>query len=214
MRSENRRGRPAFTLVELLVVIAIVGMLVGLLMPAIQSARAAARRTQCQNNLRQMGLALEMYLDTHGERYPACAIVPGIGRDPSLLEVLGPYMEQSGATLRCPSDSSFYRREEPDDPGLSYFEKYGQSYEYFLNRRIAFEEDGILTRREIVRRPARPRPGGAAVGPNGTTTVRGDTERLKLSEIMVMMDYSYFHGPKETEASRNALYADAHVEPF
>ena len=80
MRSVRRVGhqsdRSAFTLVELLVVIAIIGTLIGLLLPAVQAAREAARRATCQNNLKQLGLALQGHGDAF-RSYPPSLAWPG-----------------------------------------------------------------------------------------------------------------------------------------
>ena len=82
------RGR-GFTLVELLVVIAIIGVLVALLLPAIQAAREAARRTQCQNNLKQIGLALQNFHDTFNKIPPA----RWNGGSPGWAALIMPFME-------------------------------------------------------------------------------------------------------------------------
>jgi prepilin-type N-terminal cleavage/methylation domain-containing protein/prepilin-type processing-associated H-X9-DG protein len=88
--------RSAFTLIELLVVIAIIGVLIALLLPAVQSAREAARRAQCTNNLKQIGLAVHNYESTVGVYPMACALQVGvIGETFSAHARVLPYLEQN-----------------------------------------------------------------------------------------------------------------------
>lgn len=90
--TESRQDRPGFTLIELLVVVSVIGILVALLMPAVQSAREAARRSQCENNLKQIGIALHNYHDV-SRSMPMGAHVRTYSWG-SLLSLL-PYVEQA-----------------------------------------------------------------------------------------------------------------------
>lgn len=93
VRTPRRKG---FTLVELLVVIAIIGVLVGLLLPAVQAAREAARRMSCSNNMKQLGLSMHNYHDTH-RKFPYGYLTSGLSdshkRDCWYQQIL-PFIEQ------------------------------------------------------------------------------------------------------------------------
>jgi prepilin-type N-terminal cleavage/methylation domain-containing protein/prepilin-type processing-associated H-X9-DG protein len=145
----SRNDRSAFTLIELLVVISIISVLIALLLPAVQSAREAARRAQCINNLKQLSLALAGYESTHGsfpmafylQRYPANTT---FGDHHSALVAILPFIEQaaiysawnsnlgifcdanstlSGAAINifwCPSDAEIIGERTSYGPGELY----------------------------------------------------------------------------------------------
>src|SRR5580704_16779312 len=108
--------KAGFTLIELLVVIAIIALLIALLLPAVQKVRSAAAKTQCQNNLKQIGIALHNFEGARGYLPPA---FPGISNSPitpnsfyswSVLAQLNPYLEQT----------AIYNQMNLDEPTWSY----------------------------------------------------------------------------------------------
>jgi prepilin-type N-terminal cleavage/methylation domain-containing protein len=108
-RSAKSTFAHGFTLVELLVVITIIGILIALLLPAVQAAREAARRMQCNNNLKQIGLAIHNFAASHDDGLP-------LSRTPCMhstwATMLWPYMEQQGvADLWLPDRTYFYQPE-------------------------------------------------------------------------------------------------------
>ena len=126
-------SRQGFTLLELLVVIGIVIVLMALLVPAVQKIRGTAQRATCTSNLHQLSIAFETRRGTGERRFPDAAQLPSFTpAKPSIVQVLGPYVENNAAIFHCPSDSDYFAAE-------------GTSYEY-STRNVGLAPEDLITK--------------------------------------------------------------------
>lgn len=205
-----QRGRPrAFTLIELMVVVAIIALLIAILLPALSKARTSAKRTACGSQLKDIGVALQVYINGNHGRLPHVSQLPSAGPWPlttkkafSIADVLKDEISDSRA-FHCPADVSGISRPAPNE-GLSYFESEGTSYEF------------------------RWRLNGLTLNEASERFSRFLNTAVPDNMIYIMSDYWNFHDPKSPPPSkdleeagyrpprgaRRYLYIDGHVGDY
>jgi prepilin-type N-terminal cleavage/methylation domain-containing protein len=123
--------RRAFTIVELLVVIGIITILAGVLLPVLSKVRGQSNRVACRAHLRDLGASMAMYFTDSKGRLPAVntmpSVKPAVNNDPSIVELLKPYIKSATGVFRCPSDQITKATAGGFE---TYFEREGSSYQY------------------------------------------------------------------------------------
>jgi prepilin-type N-terminal cleavage/methylation domain-containing protein/prepilin-type processing-associated H-X9-DG protein len=173
----------AFTVLELVVVIAIIAMLAALLTPAVASGRERARRVQCINNLRQIGLACKQYATDKNDRYPEAPAATAVEPTGNYM-LLSNYLQNIAIIFKCPSDANKQVTNQitqmvvAGNPNCSYSYVRGliDSYATHQDTPVAFDR---------------------AVGVDG-------------QQLDTFIDQTWVNGPHLNEGG-NLLYADGHV---
>ena len=127
-RAARARRRPrGFTLVEMLVVIAIMAILIALLLPAVQAARRTARKTQCLNNMHQIGVGMALFTNIDGH-FPWTYLA---GATQSWIDTMAPYMENTDQVRLCPEDPLGLKRVVANASGI-------RGTSYVINEYVAY----------------------------------------------------------------------------
>lgn len=212
-----------FTLIELLVVIAVIGLLVGLLLPAVQASREASRRANCASNVRQVGLAITRFCDTHFGRWPETTHTtvadPMTGKyTRAWIYTIAPYMEDVDAIRICPDDE------------LGHLRFLGKGTSYTLNGYLSKESVPPFDNRRKVKAMSRTivafelsekkDPGMMASGNPADINVFTDHVHswsnwfttTNISDGTVFDAISAEIAVERHSGSSHFLYADGHVE--
>ncbi len=223
---KKRENRHAFTLIELLVVIAIIAILISLLLPAVQQAREAARRSQCLNNLKQLGLAVHNYVDAY-RRFPPSACVDltvsttGNNGSWGVHGRILPYIEQGNlanqvdltkawdnqmvisgvkiATFACPSEP---KSDQAREPGVGMPTLYPTNYGFNFGTWFVFD-------------PSTSAGGDGMFYPNAKLGMKdvtdGTSNTLLISEVKAWQYYTRNAGPASTTIPNSATDAATEV---
>ncbi len=181
----NTSPSTAFTLIELLIVIAVIAVLAALLLPGLARAKATAKRAFCQNNLRQLGLALAMYVEDYHQYPPGFLFSGGGGRDPREVALLWnaqllPYVHGSTAVFFCPAYPNRFRWPTNDSAQGYFFPFNIQGDQPFC---YAMNWDGVAS-------------GSLGLGKSSATTVGLKPSEIQAPDDMIALGEDSEHTPK------------------